>query len=282
MEKISFINQKAQPLFEAILDFRPTLNFNILKSALRKKDIKVNDVKVKDNLLLNIGDKVEFYINSRKNKKINIVFEDENILIVFKPAGVETALKDKTYLNSKSLEELVGAKACHRLDKNTEGLVVLAKNSDSENCLIDAFKQHKIQKEYVAVVVGKANKNGENFEDFVKKEQNFVKICSKNDKNAKIAKLSYVPISSKNDLSMLKINLETGRTHQIRVQLAHHGIFVLGDEKYGDREINKKYHKKRQLLCSTKIVFGKIDKPLKYLSGKSFETKPTFDFEKLF
>lgn len=282
MEKISFINQKAQPLFEAILDFRPTLNFNILKSALRKKDIKVNNKKVKENLLINIGDKIEFYINNKTNKKINIVFEDENILIVFKPAGVETTLKDKTYLNSKSLEELVGAKACHRLDKNTEGLVVLAKNNESENCLIDAFKQHKIQKEYVAVVVGKTNKNGENFEDFVKKEQNSVKICSKNDKNAKIAKLSYIPICSKNDLSLLKINLETGRTHQIRVQLSHHGIFVLGDEKYGDKEINKKYHKKRQLLCSTKIVFGKIDEPLRYLSGKSFETKPTFDFDKLF
>ena len=184
-------------------------------------------------------------------------------------------------MGSESLEELVGAKACHRLDKNTEGLVVLAKNSESENCLIDAFREHRIQKEYIAVVSGKTNKNGENFEDFVKKEQNFVKICSKNDKNAKIAKLSYKPICSNKDLSLLKINLETGRTHQIRVQLSHHGNFVLGDEKYGDKEQNKKYHKKKQLLCSTKITFENIDEPLKYLSGKSFEVKPTFDFEKL-
>ncbi len=281
MEKISFINQKAQPLFEAILDFRPTLNFNILKSALRKKDIKVNDVKVKDNLLLNIGDKVEFYINSRKNKKIDVIFEDENILIVFKPAGVETTLKDKTYLNSKSLEELVGAKACHRLDKNTEGLVVLAKNIESENCLIDAFRKHKIKKEYIAVVSGNINKNGENLENYIKKEQNFVKICSKNDKNAKIAKLSYVPISSKNDLSMLKINLETGRTHQIRVQLAHQGIFVLGDEKYGDREINKKYHKTKQLLCACELTFDKLSFPLAYLSNKKFEVAPSFEVENI-
>ena len=279
MEKISFINQKAQPLFEAILDFRPTLNFNILKSALRKKDIKVNDVKVKDNLLLTIGDKVEFYINSRKNKKIDVIFEDENILIVFKPAGVETTLKDKTYLNSKSLEELVGAKACHRLDKNTEGLVVLAKNSESENCLIDAFKRQKIEKEYNAIVVGKINKNGEKFEDFIKKEQNSVKICSKNDKNAKIAKLSYKPIANKNDLYLLNVNLETGRTHQIRVQLSHHGIFVLGDEKYGDKEVNKKYKKRKQQLCASKITFKKLDTILKYLNEKSFEVKPTFKLE---
>ena len=282
MEKICFTNQKEQTLFEAIITFRPTLNFNMLKSALRKKDIKVNGQKVKENIMLQFGENVELYINNKPSKKIETVFEDENILIVFKPAGIETTTKDKTYKDSESLEELTKAKACHRLDKNTEGLVVLAKNNESENCLIDAFKEHKIKKEYIAVVGGKIDKNGENFEDFVKKEQNFVKICSKNDKNAKIAKLSYIPIDSKNDLSLLKINLETGRTHQIRVQLSHHGIFVLGDEKYGDKEINKKYHKKKQLLCSAKITFENMQGCLKYLSKQSFETEPTFDFENLF
>ena len=279
MEKICFTNTKEQLLFDAVLFFRPTINFNIIKTALRKKDIKVNGQKIKENIILNIGDKIELFIKNKENKKIETIFEDKNVLIVFKPAGVETTTRDKVFENSESLEELTNAKACHRLDKNTEGLVVLAKNYESENCLIDAFKEHKIKKEYIAIVGGKINKNGENFEDFVKKEQNFVKICSKNDKNAKIAKLSYIPISSKNNLSLLKINLETGRTHQIRVQLSHHGIFVLGDEKYGDKEINKKYHKKKQLLCSTKITFEKLDTPLQYLTGKSFKINPSFDLQ---
>lgn len=282
MEKISFINLKEQQLIDAILINKPTLNYNIIKTALRKRDVKINNEKVKENLIVNVGDKIELYIKNKSNKKIETIFEDENVLIVFKPAGIETTAKDKVYADSESLEELVKAKACHRLDKNTEGLVVLAKNIESENCLIDAFREQKIKKEYLAVVCGNINKNGEKLENYIKKEQNFVKICSKNDKNAKIAKLSYVPISSKNDLSMLKINLETGRTHQIRVQLSHHGIFVLGDEKYGDKYMNKKYHKTKQLLCSRKITFQALEEPLKYLSNKCFEKEPTFDFEKLF
>ena len=281
MEKIELITNKTCNLIDFILSECPKLNYSIIKTALRKKDIKVDGMKVKDDQLLNANSKITIYLASKREKTIRVVYEDENVLLAFKPAGIETTTKDKAFLDSESLEELTHAKACHRLDKNTEGIVALAKNEASEKCLTDAFKAHNIKKEYIAIVCGKINKNGENFEDFVKKEQNFVKICLKNDKNGKIAKLSYKLIKTKNDLSELNISLETGRTHQIRVQLSHHGIFVLGDEKYGDKTFNKIYHKKKQLLCATKITFENIEKPLDYLNGKSFEVKPTFDLEKL-
>lgn len=277
MEKICFTNQKEQTLFEAIITFRPTLNFNMLKSALRKKDIKVNGQKVKENIMLQFGENVELYINNKPSKKIETVFEDENILIVFKPAGIETTTKDKTYKDSESLEELTKAKACHRLDKNTEGLVVLAKNDEAKNSLLTAFKNHNIKKKYLALCYGKIDKNGENFENYIKKEQNYAKICEKNDKNGKIAKLSYKFIEGKNGLCLLQINLETGRTHQIRAQLSYHKIYVLGDEKYGQKEINKKYHKSKQQLCAYSLTFEKLSAPLEYLSGKTFEIKQTFD-----
>ena len=276
MEKLEFKSVKEQTLFDAILNKKPTLNYSVLKTALRKKDIKVNGKRIKENVILKQNDFVEMYLSEKKRKNIKTLFEDENVLIVFKPAGIEVTTKDKTYLESESLEELTNAKACHRLDKNTEGIVVLAKNEMAKKCLFSAFKNHKIKKEYQAIVFGNINKNGETFEDFLKKEQNFVKICKKNDKNAKIAKLSYTYIFSKDDLNLIKINLETGRTHQIRVQLSHHGIFVLGDEKYGDKDINKKYHKSKQQLCAYKITFENLPVTLNYLSGKSFEVKPTY------
>ena len=279
MEKLKFINNETQKVFDSILSERPTLNYSILKTVLRKKDIKVNGVRIKENELVKTGDIVEIFLSKRKDKTINVVFEDENVLFVFKSAGIEVTTKDKTYVNSKSLEELTGAIACHRLDKNTEGIVVLAKNKMAEKSLLDAFKTSKIKKEYTAIVFGNVNKNGEKLENYLKKEKNLVKICKKTDKNAKFAKLSYSLISSQNGLYLIKINLETGRTHQIRVQLSGKGIFVLGDEKYGDKQINKKYKKTKQQLCAHKITFLNLPTPLNYLSGKTFEVKPSFKLE---
>lgn len=279
MEKFKFINKNTQKVFDAILTAKPTLNYSILKTALRKKDIKVNGTKIKENVEIEMDDKVEIFLREKKDKKIDIVFEDENVLLAFKPAGIETTQKDKTFVNSKSLEELTKAVACHRLDKNTEGIVILAKNQMAENSVIDAFKTGNIKKEYLAIVFGKVNPNGENLVNYLKKEQNFVKICKKNDENAKIAKLSYNVINSKNNLHLIRINLETGRTHQIRVQLAGKGIFVLGDEKYGDKQVNKKYKKSKQQLCAYKITFKNLTAPLKYLEGKSFEIEPNFKLD---
>ena len=281
MEKIEFINTKEQTVFDAILNYKQTLNYSILKTALRKKDIKVNNKKINENMVVKHGDLITIFLQDKKQKQINIIYEDDNIKIVFKPQGIEVTKQDKAYLDSESLEELTGAKACHRLDKNTEGLVVMAKNDIALNCMFDAFKNHKIQKTYNAIVFGKVNKNGEKLQNYIKKEQNFAKICEKFDKNGKIAKLSYTVLEQKNDLYLLEINLETGRMHQIRVQLAYHGIFVLGDDKYGDKMINKKYKTHKQQLCACTIYFSNLIAPLEYLNGQIVEVKPTFDLSKL-
>ena len=145
MEKLEFTNKKEQKLFDAIISVRPTLNYSILKTALRKKDIKVNSQRVKEDILLRPNDIVEIYLSDRKEKTFDKIYEDDNVLLAFKPAGIEVTTKDKTYVNSKSLEELTGATACHRLDKNTEGIVVLAKNKMAEKSLFDAFKTGKIK-----------------------------------------------------------------------------------------------------------------------------------------
>lgn len=281
MEKLEFFVKENNKLFDVTISERPTLNFSMLKTILRKKDIKVNDAKVTQNIEVKKGDKITIYLPQKKQKQVDIIFEDENIIIANKPQGLEVTKKDKTFLDSDCLEEILNATACHRLDKNTEGLIVFAKNTDAEKILFDAFKNHKIQKSYYAIVYGNVNKNGEILENYLKKEENYAKICKKTDKNAKFSKLEYQVINQNNNLFLLDIKLFTGRFHQIRAQLANKGIFVLGDNKYGKKEINKKYQLSKQQLCAYKLTFSKLQNLLQYLSNKSFEIKPSFDFENI-
>ena len=285
MEKFEFVNLTKQRVFDAILQKKQTLNFSMLKTCLRKKDIKVNGKRIKENVEVFENDQIEVFLNTKKAKQIDVIFEDNNIIVAHKPQGIETTKKDKTFLESESLEELVDATACHRLDKNTEGIVVLAKNKLAQKELEKAFKTHNVKKTYSAIVFGKINKKGEKFTNFLQKNDNFVKIFDKNPKNQKdllTAKLSYIIKKQVGELFEIDVNLETGRTHQIRAQLAHHGIFVLGDEKYGSKEANKKYHQKKQLLCSKQIAFENLSAPLDYLSGKVFETEPSFDLVEIY
>lgn len=277
MEKLEFVAKDNIMLFDLILSERPTLNFSILKTILRKKDIKLNGKKTLDNVELKKGDIVTLYLPQKKQKKIEIVFEDKNIIVVNKPQGMEVTKKDKVFLNSDCLEEVLNATACHRLDKNTEGLVVLAKNKIAEKVLLEAFKNHNIKKKYSAIVFGKINKNGQKLSNFLQKNDNFVKILDKKEENTQTAKMSYVVKNQVDDLFEIEVDLETGRTHQIRAQLAHYGIFVLGDEKYGDKKTNKKYHKSKQLLCAKELVFKNLPNPLDYLNNKKFCITPTFD-----
>ena len=277
MEKLEFIAKDDSVLFNLILSVRPTLNFSILKTILRKKDIKINGKKVLENVEVKKGDTITVYLPDKKEKKVEVVFEDQNIIIANKPQGMEVTKKDKVFLDSECLEEVLNTTACHRLDKNTEGLVVLAKNKTAEKLLLEAFKNHDTKKKYSAIVFGKINKNGQKLSNFLQKNDNFVKILDKKEENSQTAKMSYSVKKQNGELFEIEVDLETGRTHQIRAQLAHYGIFVLGDEKYGDKAINKKYHKSKQLLCAKELVFENLSAPLDYLNDKKFCITPTFD-----
>ena len=277
MEKIEIKNEKEQTVFDLILSARPNLNFNFLKTVLRKKDIRVNGKKIDDNCLIYPNDIVVAFFPEREKKQVEIAYQDKNILIAIKPQGMEVTKQDKTFDQSECLEEIFSPfVACHRLDKNTAGLVVMAKNKKIYDIMCETIKQHKLKKYYEAIVSGKVEKQ-QNFIDYIEKKDGYVVVHKTETNGAKIAKTNYWLIKNFGELSLLNIEILTGRTHQIRAQLASHSIFVLGDERYGKKEINKKYHIKKQQLFAYKIEFNDMPNDLKYLNKKVIETKPHFE-----
>ena len=238
-------------------------------SLLRNKDIKVNGVRVSKNVKLEEGDEVEYYLSPSQQALIthNTVYEDENIIIADKYSGVtsEGLLAE--------LRQTGEYYAVHRLDRNTEGLIVFAKTGNAEKALSEAFAYRKIQKSYLAVC-----KNA-----FKKQEDILCAYLLKDSKNSRVS-ISDKPVSGavkiiteysvlerRGDTALVKIILHTGKTHQIRAHLAHIGCPVLGDGKYGDEIMNKKYKCKRQRLVAKSLKFS-LNGDLQYLNDKIFES----------
>ena len=166
---------------------------------------------------------------------------------------------------------------CHRLDRNTSGLIIYAKNQNSLDILNTKIENHEIQKFYRCTVVGILNKKEAILEDYLFKDskKSIVHISSIPKQGYKKIITSYkvVEENKKDNLSILEVQLHTGRTHQIRAHLAHIGYPILGDGKYGINEINKKFNKKYQELTAYKLVFDfKTDAGiLNYLKEKEFK-----------
>ena len=277
MQKIELIAKNNQFVVDEILSQKPNLNFSILQKLLRKKDIRINNKKICQNTLTKTGDEIYLFLEDKQKKQVEVVFENKEIAIVFKPQGMEVTKKDKVFCESDCLEDLFdGFYACHRLDKNTEGLVVLAKDKKIQQLMFDVFKQHKVKKFYKAIVVGNVKQFGENLIDYHKKEKEKVKIYSDPTSGGSKIKTNYTVKKREEDLFLLDIELLTGKTHQIRAQLAHHGIFVVGDERYGKKDVNKKYHTRKQLLCASKLQFVEMPKELCKMDNLVVTAEPTF------
>ena len=289
-----------------LLDTFDGLSLNTLYKALRKKDIRVNDKRISENIILHTGDHLKVFIsdeqlnNSSFKIKLrpDIIYEDNHICIVNKPAGIEVTGKnslteilkeyyldllnnssqrfsDSTKTNNVSSQIFISP--CHRLDRNTTGLVLFAKDEASLQILLDKFKNHEIEKHYLAKVYSIPTKKKDTLTAYLFKDAKnsmvYISDFPKKGYEKIITSYEVVEENKKENTSILDVNLHTGKTHQIRAHLAHIGYPILGDGKYGNNQLNKKFGYKVQQLCSYSLTFHFTTPSgiLNYLNNKTIK-----------
>lgn len=292
------VNKTYPRLDNYLSDNFPLLNIGNLNKFLRQSKIKLNGKKPSLSDGIKKGDVLKLYLEDMffekptpatafkfSGKSLDILFEDENLLIVNKPSGV--SVYDENWQNFDTLVNRVSnhyhllnqplaypIQLCHRLDTGTQGLVILAKNPAALNFMTELFKDRNLKKEYLCVVNGLPKFKHSIQRAFLAKnsKEGYVTVSdkAKNDLSKPI-ETEITLIESYADYSLLKIDLLTGRTHQIRAHLSFLGLPILGDSRYGINALNRRLRLKYQALCSAKITFGNIENEhFSYLSGKEF------------
>lgn len=254
------------------------LTKNTLYKAFRKKDIRINDIKTNEDTIIHAGDSVTVFIIDEllfKNIDLEKVYEDENILIINKPNNIEVVGKDS--VTSILEKEYPYVSPCHRLDRNTTGLLLFAKNEEALNILLDKFKNREIEKHYLAKVYGIPKKKSERLTAYLFKDNKKAIVYISDTPKTGYVKIqtSYTVLEKheKENYSILDVDLHTGKTHQIRAHLAHIGFPIIGDGKYGINEINKRFNCKVQQLCSYILKFNFVTDAgiLNYLSKQEIK-----------
>ena len=297
-------NDSGQRLDKFISKAVPALPKSLMYKYIRTKRIKVNSKKSDISAKLAEGDTVDMYINDEffapvdekydflsASKNIDIIYEDENILLLDKKVGLlshpdETEYNDtlitrvKRYLYEKGEynpkdEQSFAPALVNRIDRNTGGIVMAAKNAESLRILNQKLKDRELEKYYLCVIHGTLKKKSGLLKGWLIKDEkkNKVRVFDREQNGAKEIKTKYSVMSEKDSLSLVEVELLTGRTHQIRAHFSSIGHPLLGDGKYGTNALNKALGYKKQFLYSyrLKFMFTSDAGILEYLNGKSFE-----------
>lgn len=282
----------------------PKMPLSLLQKSIRKGRVRINGKKTTDcRYILSLGDVLSLYINDEFFEKepsrmdfllakneLDIVYEDQNILLLNKSAGLAVhdydgggadTLINRTlrYLYEKKEYDAENEASftpalCNRIDRNTCGIVIAAKNANALRIMNQKIKEHKVIKKYLCLCHGTPNPSESELTLYLKKlaDKNICLVSEKKLPDYKTAITHYKTLKTKNDCSLLEVTLKTGRTHQIRASMAHIGCPLMGDGKYGkqhaeDSRLGFPY----QALCSYYVGFDFKDADeLSYLDGKSF------------
>ena len=296
-------NDAGQRLDKFITKAVPLLPQGLMYKYIRTKRIKVNSKRSEISYKLVEGDTVDMYINDEffapakehfdflsASKKLDIIYEDENILLLNKKVGLlshpdDTEYNDtlitrvKRYLYEKGEydprdEQSFTPSLVNRIDRNTGGIVIAAKNAESLRILNQKLKDRELEKYYLCVIHGSMKQKSGVLEGWLTKDEkkNKVTVSERCTEGAKQIRTKYSVLAENGGMSLVEVELLTGRTHQIRAHFASVGHPLLGDGKYGSNALNKPLGYKKQFLYSYKLKFAFTTDAgiLEYLNGRTF------------
>lgn len=268
MEKFEIKIKKNQKIRDFLLNYG--FSKPITNQIIKNKDIKIDGKRLCEDDMVFAGQTVVVFAPEKPSARFSVIFEDENVIVLDKGCDIEVQGKD-------SLESAIpGSIAVHRLDRNTTGVMIMAKNEEAAEALKQAFKDKTVQKTYVCEVFGRPNFKGEVQKAYLVKDANRseVKIYPNFVQKSVLIETKFKTVKVGEQTSLVTAELLTGRTHQIRAQLAYLGFPIIGDGKYGKNEINRKFKEKYQKLHCFSLKIKKINKKYEYLQNKEFISKP--------
>lgn len=272
MKKEDFRAESNIDLIKEVQKKLPFLSNYQIDKILKNKDIKVNNRRVRDNQTLTIGDYVEVYYDIGKKPWFEEIYQDENVLVVNKKGGIEVISETDRDLLSILRLQYGDVRAVHRIDRNTEGLVIFARNDMAEKEILRAFKDKTVTKKYLLECNGKVDVSKIKPRLFLKKLSNVSKVIIAEVKTSgyEEIKTNFRFVSYNGKTTLLEAELLTGKTHQIRAHISYYGHSIVGDGKYGIGD--KKMH-----LTSYFLKFHlKENNPLAYLNNLHFEIMPSW------
>ncbi len=311
-------NDAGQRLDRFAAKAAPGLPSSLLQRYFRTKDIKVNGHWEKPDARVREGDTVRLYVPEeffarepgradtawldRLAPRLDIVYEDENILLVNKRPGVlchaargwspDTLVAHicayvyRAGQWDPASENSFAPALCNRIDRGTGGIVIAAKNADALRVMDEKIRAHELDKRYLCVCLGTPEPPEGRLENWLFKDavKNQVYVKPRREPGASRAVTDYKTVAAGGGLSLVECRLHTGRTHQIRAQMAAAGYPLLGDGKYGVERQNRAYGESRQLLYSYKLAFSFTTDAgaLNYLRGRSFQVRNVPFAEKYF
>lgn len=281
----------------------PALGLGRLNKALRENKIKLNGKKQPLATRVQNGDVIRVYLlddqlglTSQEGPEFlqarapaEFIYENDDLIVANKPAGIPVDGDEADTLLNRVLRRLYEEKRwdavheprlCHRLDTGTSGLVIVAKTPEAEELFLAAIKNREVKKTYLCVTFGRPMPPDATLGGYLLKDadRGIVKIVEDKQPGAKDVETRYETIAVSGRLALLKVQLITGRTHQIRAHMASIGCPILGDSKYGNNTANRELKLKYQALCAWELTMPHFNQPdFEFLSGKTFHApKPWY------